>query len=230
MAANDDKWECMCYRQCCCQETAAEVGVLREALQAAESFDGVMAYIDKTYPPAVFDGSSGDAGPRIIVLMRENARLREALQAAKAEREAALDEVAYLNAALQDEVEGLRCNYCSGRGACDPAFVDHDREEMERLPGPHNYELLGLKISPGQSESTWAAGGVIRKGDAPTVGEGGIVASENTRLREALTALLAATKAVSDCWHFGKDYEMAEPIEALDAARAAAAAVVERPQ
>ena len=44
---------------------------LREQLRATQTWDGVMAFLDREYPPDVFDGSSGDPGPRIVVLMRE---------------------------------------------------------------------------------------------------------------------------------------------------------------
>ena len=42
---------------------------------------GVMAVLDAVYPAEVFDGSSGDPGPRIVVLMRRVEALTQALRA-----------------------------------------------------------------------------------------------------------------------------------------------------
>src|SRR5262245_2866517 len=65
-------------------ECASRVAVSHEALRAEvvrlRTWDGVMAFLDEQYPADVFDGSSGDEGPRIIVLMREVVRYREALR------------------------------------------------------------------------------------------------------------------------------------------------------
>jgi hypothetical protein len=66
-----------------CEQAAEAIRGLLGQLEAAESWDGVMRYIDKTYPADIFDGSSGDPGPRIVVLMRENGNLARQLDAAR---------------------------------------------------------------------------------------------------------------------------------------------------
>ena len=43
---------------------------LVDELLAARSWEGVLAYIDRTYPAEVFTGVSGDPGPRLIALLR----------------------------------------------------------------------------------------------------------------------------------------------------------------
>ena len=46
---------------------------------------GVLAVLDAIYPADVFDGSSGDPGPRIVVLMRRVEALTHALRDVQAE-------------------------------------------------------------------------------------------------------------------------------------------------
>ncbi len=46
------------------------VDKLVDELLAARSWEGVLAYIDRTYPAEVFTGASGDPGPRLIALLR----------------------------------------------------------------------------------------------------------------------------------------------------------------
>lgn len=52
-------------------EAADEIERLRRP-----SWDGLMAIVNDIYPAGVFDGSSGDEGPRTLTLMREIERLR----------------------------------------------------------------------------------------------------------------------------------------------------------
>jgi hypothetical protein len=42
------------------------------------TWDGLLSTLDTHYPAEVFDGSSGDDGPRMLALMREIDRLRTA--------------------------------------------------------------------------------------------------------------------------------------------------------
>ncbi len=48
----------------------AAIEALAHELLAARSWEGVLAYIDRTYPAEVFTGVSGDPGPRLIALLR----------------------------------------------------------------------------------------------------------------------------------------------------------------
>jgi hypothetical protein len=49
---------------------------LRSENQRIHSWAGLMSLLDEHYPSDAFDGSSGDPGPRIIVLIRECDALR----------------------------------------------------------------------------------------------------------------------------------------------------------
>lgn len=40
------------------------------------TWDGLISTLDRHYPPDIVDGSSGDPGPRLVVLLREVAALR----------------------------------------------------------------------------------------------------------------------------------------------------------
>jgi hypothetical protein len=57
-----------------CLEALAEI--TDEVVAPLHDWDGLMSILDEHYPADVFDGSSGDTGPRIIVLLREVDRLR----------------------------------------------------------------------------------------------------------------------------------------------------------
>jgi hypothetical protein len=57
-------------------EAADEIERLRRP-----SWDDLMAIVDEIYPADVFDGSSGDEGPRTLTLMREIERLRSLITA-----------------------------------------------------------------------------------------------------------------------------------------------------
>lgn len=43
----------------------------RAEVAKLHSWPGLMSLLDERYPPEVFDGSSGDEGPRIVALVRE---------------------------------------------------------------------------------------------------------------------------------------------------------------
>jgi hypothetical protein len=75
---------------------------LYEKWQFAESWPGLLAFLDRVYPESIFTGSSGDQGPRIVVLTR-------ALGKAEAERDKAETECDKLKAtylALRQQREG----------------------------------------------------------------------------------------------------------------------------
>ena len=48
----------------------AALAALWERVQFAESWPGLLAFLNRVFPESVFDGSSGDQGPRIVVLTR----------------------------------------------------------------------------------------------------------------------------------------------------------------
>jgi hypothetical protein len=47
-----------------------DIPALRAEIARLNSWDGMMSILDKHYPESVFDGSSGDDGPRMIVMLR----------------------------------------------------------------------------------------------------------------------------------------------------------------
>jgi hypothetical protein len=64
----------------CAKCAAAADAALAEVwpeLERLRSWAGLMETLDEHYPAEVFDGSSGDPGPRIVALTREVDRLRE---------------------------------------------------------------------------------------------------------------------------------------------------------
>ena len=48
----------------------------RAEIERLHSWDGLMSLVDEHYPSDVVDGSSGEPGPRLIVLLREIERWR----------------------------------------------------------------------------------------------------------------------------------------------------------
>ena len=62
------------------QRTYDDYGILLGELERLSSWDGLMSVLDEHYPADVFNGSSGDPGARIVVLVREIDRLRAALR------------------------------------------------------------------------------------------------------------------------------------------------------
>ena len=58
----------------------AALAALYQKWQEAESWPGLLAFLDRVYPESVFDGASGDPGPQIVLLTR-------ALGKAQAERD-----------------------------------------------------------------------------------------------------------------------------------------------
>lgn len=61
---------------------ANEIAKLRERVagMVPADWDGLLRILDDRYSVGVFDGSSGDPGPRIVVLLREIERLRGLLR------------------------------------------------------------------------------------------------------------------------------------------------------
>jgi hypothetical protein len=53
-----------------------DIEFLLAEIDRLKTWDGLMEILDEHYPPEVFDGSSGDPGARIVVLLREVDRLR----------------------------------------------------------------------------------------------------------------------------------------------------------
>lgn len=72
----------------------------KDAVAAERTWDGLMRHIDAIYPADVFDGSSRDPGPRLIVALREIDRLLAAL---KDEREWRARLRSLVNAQADDE-------------------------------------------------------------------------------------------------------------------------------
>lgn len=60
-------------------EARDQVNAALDEIDRLRSWDGLMSILDDHYPADVFDGSSGDPGPRIIVLIREIDRIRVGL-------------------------------------------------------------------------------------------------------------------------------------------------------
>ena len=60
-----------------------EIDALRAENASIRTWAGLMSVLDEHYPPDVIDGSSGDPGPRIVVLTRELDKLRAELAAEK---------------------------------------------------------------------------------------------------------------------------------------------------
>lgn len=55
---------------------AYDIRAMLREIDRLHTWGGLMWLLDLYYPPDVFDGSSGDPGPRIVVLTREIDRLR----------------------------------------------------------------------------------------------------------------------------------------------------------
>ena len=85
-----------CYLE---REAADEIERLRRP-----SWDDLMAIVDEIYPADVFDGSSGDEGPRTLTLMREIERLRLELA------ESARNVISQM--AVEDELRFLIVYWC----------------------------------------------------------------------------------------------------------------------
>lgn len=59
------------------EDQAAELATLRAENEQLHTWDGLMSVLDEHYPHDVFDGSSGDEGPRTVVLARALAQARD---------------------------------------------------------------------------------------------------------------------------------------------------------
>ena len=72
------EWECGSWKHGDepVQDVNCVVNVLEAENERLHSWDGLMSLVDEHYPSDVVDGSSGDPGPRLIVLLREIDRLR----------------------------------------------------------------------------------------------------------------------------------------------------------
>jgi uncharacterized small protein (DUF1192 family) len=62
-------------------ELRGQVAVLEAEVARLKTWAGLLSILDTHYPADVFDGSSGDEGPRIVALVREIGRLRTSLEA-----------------------------------------------------------------------------------------------------------------------------------------------------
>lgn len=60
-----------------------DVPALVAEVERLNTWDGLVSLIDERYPADVMDGSTKDAGPRIVVLVREVARLQGIIAGAK---------------------------------------------------------------------------------------------------------------------------------------------------
>ncbi len=67
--------------------TNDELSRLKEEVERLNTWDGLMSLVDEHYPSDIFDGSSGDPGPRMVVLLREVTLAREERDSARAEIE-----------------------------------------------------------------------------------------------------------------------------------------------
>ena len=70
LRAEEDDYCFECNARFICGEAADEI-------ERLHSWEGILSLLDEHYPADIFDGSSGDPGPTIIVLTREIERLRE---------------------------------------------------------------------------------------------------------------------------------------------------------
>lgn len=68
------------------ERVVRELAQLQAEAAQLHTWQGLMSLLDEHYPPEVFDGSSGDEGPRIVALVREVDWLRREVEfEAKAE-------------------------------------------------------------------------------------------------------------------------------------------------
>ena len=78
---DQDIWRRLLNLEHCDPVSDNDLRAIRAAVDEIErlrrpSWDDLMAIVDEIYPADVFDGSSGDEGPRTLTLMREIERLR----------------------------------------------------------------------------------------------------------------------------------------------------------
>ena len=85
-------WRALGISECNGKDIPEHISALRAALaeaygviERALSWEGVLEFIDRTYPAKTFTGASGDPGPRLIVLLRELKRVEAELAAAREE-------------------------------------------------------------------------------------------------------------------------------------------------
>ena len=67
------------------RELEAERDALAVDAERTRSWEGFMSLLDEHYPASIFTGCSGDPGPRIVALVRENEAQRVELECAQQE-------------------------------------------------------------------------------------------------------------------------------------------------
>jgi len=77
-------------------ELEAERDALAVDAERPRSWEGFMSLLDEHYPASIFTGCSGDPGPRIVALVRENEAQRADLEEQRVELECAQQEVRLL--------------------------------------------------------------------------------------------------------------------------------------
>jgi hypothetical protein len=75
-------------REVCAKFGAEDIDEL-ESVVVRKGWDGIMTTLDDIYPESVFDGSSGDPGPAIVVLTRKLAELEGRFRAERLLRQKA---------------------------------------------------------------------------------------------------------------------------------------------
>lgn len=114
---------------------AEDAAALLEELDALHSWSGLISLLDEHYPADVFDGSSGDPGPRIVALIREVDQLRQ-------------DNRKLIGAVKL--VSKLHCldlpfpaNSFNGCGVCIPCNAAKVLSEVEANVGPYQPHNMG---------------------------------------------------------------------------------------
>jgi len=92
----------------------AALTYLLDELERAQSWEGALDFIDRTYPSNIFTGESGDPGPRLIVLLRELKQAEATIESLKCCGNCCLLYVAY-----------------DGQTFCDAPANDDDEESVE---------------------------------------------------------------------------------------------------
>jgi hypothetical protein len=96
---------------------AARLLELDDENKRLDSWDGHMRWLDKWYPPATFDGSSGDPGPTIIKLTRE-------LAAEKARADEAVERAEKAEAMLREHWRRSHDFNCAGKSIWGQTCAD----------------------------------------------------------------------------------------------------------
>ncbi len=79
--------------------------LLRNEIKRLNTWDGLISLLDRHYPADIFDGSSGDPGPRIVVLIRTIAEQMERADYAEDQAATAVGE----EPSSRDVMKSVKC-------------------------------------------------------------------------------------------------------------------------